>query len=87
MNAFCEKCGGRWLSRCPGETWGPCPWCEIRRQKEIIAKLQDALEELCAWQNGPPLISWTDGWTAAMTKAAEALRLTSPRSGGAEVTR
>jgi hypothetical protein len=41
--------------------------------------LEDALQDLCDWQNGPPLISWTDGWTDAMAKAAKALK----KGGGA----
>ena len=34
-NACCETCGGRWLPRCPGESPGPCPWCEIRRLQAV----------------------------------------------------
>ena len=36
INAHCDKCGGRWLPRCPGEDAGPCPWCEIRRLREEL---------------------------------------------------
>ena len=42
-NAYCEKCGGRWLSRCPGEYAGPCPWCEIR---DLTKALADANEQI-----------------------------------------
>ena len=31
-----------------------------------IIELTDALEELVGWQNGPPLVTYTVGWNAAM---------------------
>ena len=37
MNAYCEKCGGRWLPRCPGESYGSCPWCEMRELRQQLA--------------------------------------------------
>jgi hypothetical protein len=38
-----------------------------------VAALRGALEELMDWQNGPPLITYTEGWNAAMAKARAAL--------------
>lgn len=38
--------------------------------KELLA----ALEELHAYQNGPPLPSYTEGWTKAMAEAEHLIR-------------
>jgi hypothetical protein len=40
-----------------------------------IAALRDALEELMAWQNGPPLETYIEGWTKAMENAQRRLHL------------
>ena len=37
-------------------------------------KLRGALQELVDWQNGPPLVTYTDGWNKAMEKARAALK-------------
>jgi hypothetical protein len=54
-----------------------CDWAveEIERLRAISAKLQDALQSLYDWQNGPPLLSpkWKDGWGTAMMAAEAAL--------------
>ena len=42
------------------------------RDAEIKA-LKDALEELMAWQNGPPLENYRKPWTRAMNKAESLL--------------
>ncbi len=43
---------------------------ELRKHRD---KLENVLQELVDWQNGPPLITYTDGWTKTMEKAAELL--------------
>jgi hypothetical protein len=40
-----------------------------------IERLREALQELVDWQNGPPLVTYTDGWNKAMEKARAALRV------------
>jgi hypothetical protein len=35
--------------------------------------LREALDNLMDWQNGPPLVTYTEGWTAAMEQARAAL--------------
>jgi hypothetical protein len=40
--------------------------------------LREALENLMDWQNGPPLITYTEGWTAAMEQARAALAVRKP---------
>jgi hypothetical protein len=45
-NAYCEKCGGRWLPRCPGESYGSCPWCEIRELHQQLAAAEARAERL-----------------------------------------
>ena len=39
-----------------------------------IERLREALQELVDWQNGPPLVAYTDGWNNAMEKARAALK-------------
>ena len=39
-----------------------------------IERLREALQELVDWQNGPPLVTYTDGWNKAMEKARAALK-------------
>jgi len=39
-----------------------------------IERLREALQELVDWQNGPPLVTYTDGWNKAMEKASAALK-------------
>lgn len=50
---------------------------EAEQRAELLAAenagLRDALQELVDWQNGPPLIAWTEQWQAAMDRAAKAL--------------
>jgi hypothetical protein len=46
---------------------------ECDRQAVRIASLAEALDNLMDWQNGPPLVTYTEGWTAAMEQACAAL--------------
>jgi hypothetical protein len=39
-----------------------------------LDRLREALQELVDWQNGPPLVTYTDGWNKAMEKARAALK-------------
>lgn len=41
---------------------------------EEIERLREALQDLMAVQNGPPLATYTDAWNAAMKKADAALQ-------------
>ena len=41
--------------------------------REDARRLADAIEDLQAFQNGSPLPTWTEGWTAAMAKCDAAL--------------
>ncbi len=45
----------------------------IAKVETRCAVLEDVLEELMNWQNGPPLITYTEGWTETMEKAANLL--------------
>jgi hypothetical protein len=47
---------------------------EIITNRNEIERLRDALEDLMAVQNGPPLATYTDAWNAAMKKADAALK-------------
>ena len=38
-----------------------------------IKDLEEAMEELMGWQNGPPLITYEKGWTAAYNRCCELL--------------
>jgi hypothetical protein len=53
------------------------PECFYRARAEAAeareAALREALEELMAWQNGPPLFTYTEGWNTVMAKAREVL--------------
>lgn len=46
---------------------------EATELRALAARLAGALEELMAWQNGPPLITYMPGWSKAMNEAGEAL--------------
>jgi hypothetical protein len=46
---------------------------ERDRLREATTKLAEALDDLMAWQNGPPLPTYEKGWTAAMAVADVAL--------------
>jgi hypothetical protein len=39
---------------------------EVARLQAIVDRLRDALQDLMDWQNGPPLITWTEKWNRAM---------------------
>ena len=52
---------------------------EIERLRADVRDLRVALEELEDWQNGPPLVTYTEGWTAAMKQARAVLERTAPR--------
>ena len=39
-----------------------------------IERLREALADLVAIQNGPPLVTYTEAWDAAMEKAYAALK-------------
>ena len=41
---------------------------------EKIEDLQEALADLVAVQNGPPLVTYTEAWNEAMEKAYAALK-------------
>ena len=41
---------------------------------EKIEDLQEALADLVAVQNGPPLVTYTEAWNEAMEKALAALK-------------
>jgi capsule polysaccharide export protein KpsE/RkpR len=49
----------------------------LKAEKEALraenTRLKEALEDLMSYQNGPPLVSYEKGWTAAMQKAEELL--------------
>jgi hypothetical protein len=45
----------------------------IEHLQAIVDRLRDALQDLMDWQNGPPLITWTEKWSRAMRKSREAL--------------
>ena len=51
---------------------------ETAHEIELLRKerdgLREALQELVDWQNGPPLVTYTDGWNKAMEKARAALK-------------
>ena len=47
---------------------------EIITNRNEIERLRDALEDLMAVQNGPPLATYTDAWNSAMKKADAALK-------------
>jgi hypothetical protein len=51
---------------------------EAADEIELLRKerdgLREALQELVDWQNGPPLVTYTDGWNKAMEKARAALK-------------
>jgi len=55
INAHCDKCGGRWLPRCPGEDAGPCPWCESRELRAIVDKLPKTAD-------GVPMVPGMEVW-------------------------
>ena len=46
---------------------------EFEQLQAQVEQLKDALGELRDWQNGPPLPSYTEHWTAAMKKANKLL--------------
>lgn len=46
---------------------------QLREERERADRLAEALEYLRDYQNGPPLPTWTDGWTKAMGMADDAL--------------
>lgn len=50
-NDHCGKCGGQWLHKPGGLEPRECPWCEVRRLKEVIAALIDYIDELHARDN------------------------------------
>lgn len=52
---------------------------KLKEKDTEINKLREALMELMAWQNGPPLIRDEKGWTAAMEKANTVLAGTAPK--------
>jgi hypothetical protein len=45
-----------------------------RDAKGEIERLREALADLVAIQNGPPLVTYTEAWDAAMEKAYAALK-------------
>jgi hypothetical protein len=49
-------------------------WDQINNLKKEHERLQDALADLVAVQNGPPLVTYTEAWDAAMEKAYAALK-------------
>ena len=49
----------------------------IKERDELlkeIEQLREALADLVAIQNGPPLVTYTEAWDAAMEKAYAALK-------------
>jgi chromosome segregation ATPase len=58
--------------------------CQLTTAKATIAELREALSDLCDWQNGPPLVTYEEGWTAAMKKARELLSTAPPASEGSK---
>ena len=65
--------GTRWPTREPGD--GSVQLVDAK----YINALEDALTNLHAVQNGPPLIRETAAWEAAMNEAERLLGLTSRR--------
>ncbi len=69
--------GGRQGSVYYGEQEDNCRICvlakELQSERERAEALTAALEELMAWQNGPPLHTYEKGWTEAMDNAHAAL--------------
>jgi hypothetical protein len=47
---------------------------EIELLRKERDRLRETLQELVDWQNGPPLVTYTDGWNKAMEKARAALK-------------
>ena len=57
-----------------GPRFTPTEYVNIETEKETqykdrINELEGALEDLVAWQNGPPLETYREGWAEAMEKA------------------
>ncbi len=48
---------------------------EIARLEAVNAELVEALVDLMDCQNGPPLVTWTARWNAAMARCGEAAAL------------
>ena len=46
----------------------------VMEAADEIERLREALSDLVGLQNGPPLVTWTEAWNAAMKKAHEALK-------------
>jgi len=42
--------------------------------KAETERLREALSDLLGVQNGPPLVTWTEEWNAAILKAEAALK-------------
>ena len=45
----------------------------LRARVAALTRVARALDDLMDWQNGPPLVTYTEGWTAAMDEARAAL--------------
>jgi len=59
-----------------GYTDGPIEAAEatMRDAANEIERLREALADLVAIQNGPPLVTYTEAWDAAMEKSYAALK-------------
>jgi hypothetical protein len=47
---------------------------KVKEQADEIERLRQALSDLLGVQNGPPLVTWTEEWNAAILKAEAALK-------------
>ena len=50
----------------------------LRARVAALTRVARALDDLMDWQNGPPLVTYTEGWTAAMDEARAALSAAEP---------
>jgi hypothetical protein len=69
----CPMCRGKWSET--HAKWKSRALAAEHSLAEAVGVLEataEALDELTTWQNGPPLITYTEGWTAAMKQASEA---------------
>jgi len=48
--------------------------CQLTEYKQEIEQLREALADLVAIQNGPPLVTYIEAWNEAMEKAYAALK-------------
>lgn len=56
----------------------------IKALEEDAGRLAEALDELMAWQNGAPLVTYETGWNSAMANAQHSLAQHETRGAGGE---